>query len=86
MALEMYNGAIPTKYKNAEISIIVEDDEITTAMVFMDGECVYRTDDINLPFNGKNNSEIKRMCRAIVDKELAEDGRTECTDMALVQR
>jgi glutamate racemase len=55
-------------------------------MIFMDGECVYRTDDINLPFNGKNNSEIKRMCRAIVDKELAEDGRTECTDMALVRR
>ena len=86
MALSKYNGTIPTTYKNAEINIIVEDDEITTAMVFMDGECVYRTDDFNLPFNSKSNAEVKKMCRAIVDKELEEDGRTECVDMALIRR
>ena len=34
----MYN------YKNAEIEVIIEDDIITTAKVYMDGECVFADD------------------------------------------
>ena len=86
MALEKFNGVITDNHKNAEIEIVVEDDVITTAKVYMDGECVYRTDDIELPFCKKNSRDMRRMCRAIVDKELAEDGRTECVNMALVRR
>ena len=82
----MYN------YKNAEIEVIIEDDVITTAKVYMDGECVFADDtftDANgkdLKFTRKNLTAIKKFCMAIVDKELVEDGREECTNMALIRR
>lgn len=79
-------------YKNAEIILIVEDDIITTAKVFMDGELVIADDTITdengqeLNFNKKNVDATLKYCKAIVDYELAEDGREECTNMALVNR
>ena len=82
----MYN------YKNAEIEVIIEDDVITTAKVYMDGECVFAddtftdTDGKDLKYTPKNRTAVVKFCMAIVDKELAEDGREECTNMALVRR
>ena len=79
-------------YKNAEIEVVVEDDIITTAKVYMDGECVFADDTFTdgngkeLKFIQKNLSSVRRFCMRIVDKELAEDGREECTNMALVRR
>ena len=79
-------------YKNAEIEVVVEDDIITTAKVYMDGECVFANDTFtdgngkDLKFTQKNLTAVRRFCMEIVDKELAEDGREECTNMALVRR
>lgn len=79
-------------YKKAEIQIVVEDDVITTAKVFMDGECVFADDTItdengkDLAYNSANKIAVIKMCANIIDKELAEDGRTECVDMTLVRR
>lgn len=79
-------------YKNAEIEVVVEDDIITTAKVYMDGECVFANDTFTdgngkeLNFTQKNLSSVRRFCMEIVDKELAEDGREECTNMALIRR
>ena len=82
----MYN------YKNAEIEVIIEDDVITTAKVYMDGECVFANDTFadgdgnDLRYTQRNINSVRKFCMAIVDKELAEDGREECTNMALVRR
>ena len=79
-------------YKYAEIEVIVEDDIITTAKVYMDGECVFADGTITdgngkeLKFKQKNLTAVRRFCMAIVDKELTEDGREECTNMALIRR
>ena len=79
-------------YKNAEIEIVVEDDIITTAKIYMDGEFAYGGEVENenypngLPFNGKNYHAIKVLCAKQIDKMLAEDGRDECIDMRLVRR
>lgn len=78
-------------YKNAEIEVIVEEDVITTRKVFMDGECVISEDvyDINdneVEDNVKNRRAVAHLCRREVDRILAEDGREECTNMALVRR
>ena len=79
-------------YKNAEIQIVVEDDVITTTKVFMDGECVFADDTItdengnDLAYNSANKIAVIKMCANIIDKELAEDGRTECVNMTLVRR
>ena len=79
-------------YKYAEIEVIVEDDIITTAKVYMDGECVFANDTFTdgngkeLNFTQKNLTAVRRFCMEIVDKELAEDGREECTNMALIRR
>ena len=83
--------SIKGNYKNAEIEIIVEDDVITTKRVFMDGECVicddvYDINDKEVPYTSKNMSAVTKLCVRDVDRILAEDGRTECTNMALVQR
>ena len=40
--------------------------------------------DIYPTFNYKN--AVAKMCMEFIDKELAEDGREECTNMALVRR
>ena len=82
----MYN------YKNAEIEVIIEDDIITTAKVYMDGECVFADETITdgdgkeLKYTQRNINSVRKFCMAIVDKELAEDGREECTNMALIRR
>jgi len=79
-------------YKNAEIELVVEDDVITTAKVYMDGECAFADDSLtdengkDLRYTPKNRTAVVKFCMAIVDKELAEDGREECTNMALVRR
>ena len=79
-------------YKNAEIEVVVEDDLITTAKVYMDGECVFADETITdgdgkeLKYTQRNINSVKKFCMAIVDKELAEDGREECTNMALIRR
>lgn len=79
-------------YKNAEIELVVEDDVITTAKVYMDGECAFADDSLtdedgnDLKYTSKNRTAVVKFCMAIVDKELAEDGREECTNMALVRR
>lgn len=91
MALEKYNGVITGNYKNADIELVVEDDVITTAKVYMDGECVNVADitDENgndVPYTPKNRTAVVKMCMEFIDKELAEDGRTECVNMALVRR
>ena len=82
----MYN------YKNAEIEVIIEDDVITTVKVYMDGECVFADETItdgdgnDLKYTQRNINSVRKFCMAIVDKELAEDGREECTNMALIRR
>ena len=81
----MYN------YKNAEIEVIIEDDVITTSRITMDGECVNVADitDENgndVPYTLKNRTAVVKMCMEFIDKELAEDGREECTNMALARR
>ena len=81
----MYN------YKNAEIEVIIEDDVITTSRITMDGECVNVADitDENgndVSYTPKNRTAVVKMCMEFIDKELAEDGREECTNMALVRR
>ena len=78
-------------YNNAEIEIVVEDDVIATSRVTMDGECVNVADitDENgndVPYTPKNRTAVVKMCMEFIDKELAEDGRTEGGNMALVRR
>ena len=79
-------------YKHAEIELVPEDDVITTANVSIDGECASADDTLtdedgnDLKYTPKNRTAVVKFCMAIVDKELAEDGRTECTNMALVRR
>ena len=79
------------KYKNAIIEVIIEDDVITTAKIYMDGECVevYEpTDDKGqeLAFNGKNTRAVFESFKKVVDEFLAEDEREEATDMAVCTR
>ena len=78
-------------YKNAEIELVVEDDVITTTRVTMDGECVNVADitDENgndVPYTPKNRTAVVKMCMEFIDKELAEDGRTESVNMTIVRR
>lgn len=78
-------------YKNAEIEIVVEDDVITTSRIIMDGECANVADitDENgndVPYTLKNRTAVVKICMEFIDKELAEDDREECTNMALVRR
>ncbi len=35
-----YNDVLNRHYKNADIEIVVEDDVITTAKIFIDNKCV----------------------------------------------
>lgn len=80
------------KYKNAEITLIVEDDIITTAKVYMDGELALADDTITnakgkeLKFNAMNKDAVLNYCRRFIDQELEEDGREECTNMSLIKR
>ena len=78
-------------HKNAEIVAIIEDDVITTSRITMDGECVNVADitDENgndVSYTPKNRTAVVKMCMEFIDKELAEDGREECTNMALIRR
>lgn len=79
-------------HKNADITLIVEDDIITTAKVYMDGELALADDTITnengreLKFNAVNKDAVLNYCKVFIDAELEDDGREECTNMALVKR
>lgn len=87
-----FNGTIPYTYKYAKIQLIVEDDIISTIKIFMDGEMAYYDDTITdikgneLKFTKRNCDAVRKFCENIIDKELEEDGREECTNMELVRR
>ena len=78
-------------YKNAEIELVVEDDVITTAKIYMDGECAYADDSLtddggkDLKFTPRNRKAIINICKKVIDKELAEDDREECVNMSYVK-
>jgi hypothetical protein len=80
------------KYRNAEIELVIEDDTITTAKIYMDGECVFVDDSLtdekgkSLNYTKKNRTAVVKKCASFIDKELEEDGREECTDMSLIYR
>lgn len=65
------------EYKGTEIAIVVEDDAITTAKIFKDGECVVCDDTItdgegkDLPFNAKNYYAVLKMVTDCVDENYA---------------
>ena len=40
----------------------------------------------DVPYTSKNRTAVVKICMEFIDKELAEDGREECTNMALVRR
>lgn len=87
-----FNGTIPYNHKNAEIQLVVEDDIISTIKIFMDGEMAHYDDTITdmkgneLKFTKRNCDAIRKFCENIIDKELEEDGREECTNMKRVRR
>ena len=88
---EPINQSFTYKYKNAEIELVVEDNAITTAKIYMDGECEEIVDITNpnggeFMFTPKNRKAVCEDCAKTIDRLLAEDGREECTDMALVRR
>jgi hypothetical protein len=64
-------------YKGTEIEIVVEDDVITTAKIFKDGECVACDDTLadengkDLPFNRKNYYAVLKVVMDCVDKNYA---------------
>lgn len=88
---EPMNIATNYNYKNAEIELVIEDDAITTAKIYMDGECeevmeITSTDGGDLKFTRKHTNAVLKECFKKIDELLAEDGREECTDMTLVRR
>ena len=79
------------EYKNAVIEIVIEDDIITPAKVYMDGECV-ETSDVNyadgreIPYSRKNLSNVVETFKVEIDRMLMEDEREIATNMSLVAR
>lgn len=65
--MEKFNGAIAREYKNAEISVIVEDDLIDEAKVFIDGELVE-----DMEISSKDNPDGIEYTRKNLDYVLAE--------------
>jgi hypothetical protein len=68
-----YNGVLNTPYKNAEIEVVVEDDCITTAKVFLDKVCIAadeltQEDGSDIPFNKENYTKVMGMMKSYVDK------------------
>jgi hypothetical protein len=67
-----YNDVLTRSYKNAEIEIVVEDDVITTAKVFIDNDCV-ACDDIttdkgeDVKYNRANYEKVMEMMQGFVD-------------------
>ncbi len=62
------------KYKNADYEVIVEEDCITTAKIYIDGELVqmqeYSLNDGNdVPFNKKNLDKICSAVKNAIDEE-----------------
>ena len=87
----LFNQSFNYGYKNAEIELVVEDDVITTAKIFMDGECevVSEVTDINgndLMFTPKNRKAVVEHFAKQIDALLEEDGREVATDMSLIHR
>ena len=68
-----YNDVFTHPYKNSEIEVVVEDDIITTAKVFIDKECVVCTDVLtdkgeDIPFNRTNLHAVYELMKTDVDK------------------
>lgn len=68
-----YNDVLTKQYKNAEIEVVIEDDVITTAKVYVDGQCVGCTDiwtdkGEDVPFNRNNLSAVYALMQEDVDK------------------
>jgi hypothetical protein len=87
----LFNQSFNYGYKNAEIELVVEDNVITTAKIYMDGECevVNEITDINgndLMFTPRNRKAVVEDCARHIDKLLKEDGREVATDMNLIHR
>ena len=67
-----FDDILSTNYKHAEIVVVVEEDVITTAKVFVDKECV-SCEDIttdkgeDVPFNRENYDKVVDMMKADVD-------------------
>ena len=78
---------INQEYKGAEIEIIVEDNFITTAKIYMDGECedvidVYNDKHPNgLPFQKKFLNPLYKQIKDRIDTILFEDEREYATNM-----
>lgn len=76
--LQKMNDTFTSKYKNAEIVIVVEDDLITTTKIYIDGKCVGYSDistksnPEGAPFNRENYNTILESCKADVDKMFEE--------------
>lgn len=76
------NHSFTRDYKGTEIEIVVEDDIITTAKIFKNGECVVCDDTItdgngkDLPFNGKNYYAVLKIVMACVDENYANEVAT----------
>lgn len=68
-----YNDVLTKQYKNAEIEVVIEDDVITTAKVYVDGQCVVCTDILtdkgeDVHFNRNNLSSVYALMQEDVDK------------------
>ena len=68
-----FNDTMSTEYKNAEIVIVVEEDVITTANVYIDKQCVVCEDITtesggDVEFKYENYNEVVNMMKAEVDK------------------
>ena len=71
--MEAYNNVLTRTYKNAEIEIVVEDNIITTAKVYIDKKCVVSTDIMaeggtELPFTKANYTAVMDSMKEDVDK------------------
>jgi len=68
---------ITTNYKNTEVVVIVEDDLITTAQVFVGNECINRmeiatkSNPDGVPFTEKNYDSVMKAICTNIDKALA---------------
>lgn len=65
-------------YKNASVTIIVEDDCITTAKIYIGGAMVDSFDVLtkdgkDVPFSRATINEVKKMCRDSIDSKWNED-------------
>lgn len=68
-----YNDVLKRYYKNAEIEIVVEDDVITTAKVFIDNKCVsskdiYMGGGMDMPYSREHLNAVVDSMKEEVDE------------------